>query len=26
MLKHGIDLQDCFAAGHHYCAPIDEGQ
>ncbi|MGA7713094.1 MAG: hypothetical protein WCA81_14410 [Rhizomicrobium sp.] len=26
MLKHGIDLEDCFAAGHHHCAPIDETQ
>jgi len=23
MLKHGIAVQDCFAAGHHNCAPID---
>ncbi len=23
MLKHGIELQDCFAAGHRHCAPID---
>ncbi|MDE2163178.1 MAG: hypothetical protein KGJ53_08450 [Alphaproteobacteria bacterium] len=26
MLRHGIDLQDCFAAGHHHCAPIDESR
>jgi hypothetical protein len=26
LLKHGIELQDCFAAGHHNCAPIDMGQ
>jgi hypothetical protein len=26
MLKHGIELQDCFAAGHHNCAPIDTSQ
>ncbi|MGC9953427.1 MAG: hypothetical protein ABSD21_04010 [Rhizomicrobium sp.] len=23
MLKHGIELQDCFAAGHHNCAPVE---
>lgn len=26
LLKHGIELEDCFAAGHHHCAPIDTGQ
>jgi hypothetical protein len=26
LLKHGIELQDCFAAGHHNCAPIDTSQ
>ncbi|MBU6298393.1 MAG: hypothetical protein KGJ79_15910 [Alphaproteobacteria bacterium] len=26
MLKHGVDLQDCFAAGHRHCAPIDESR
>ncbi len=26
MLKHGTELQDCFAAGHHNCAPVDETQ
>ena len=26
MLRHGINLEDCFAAGHHHCAPIDESQ
>lgn len=23
-LRHGIKQEDCFAAGHHTCAPIDE--
>jgi hypothetical protein len=23
-LHHGIDREDCFAAGHHTCAPISE--
>ena len=26
MLKHGTQLEDCLAAGHHNCAPIDTGQ
>ena len=26
MLKHGTDLEDCFAAGHHRCATIDTDQ
>ena len=26
LLKHGIELQDCFAAGHHNCAPIDTAE
>jgi hypothetical protein len=23
-LHHGIKREECFAAGHHTCAPIDE--
>ena len=26
MLKHGTQLEDCLAAGHHNCAPVDTGQ
>jgi len=26
MLRHGTELEDCFAAGHHHCAPIDTSQ
>ena len=26
LLKHGTELEDCLAAGHHNCAPIDTSQ
>lgn len=25
-LRHGLKLEECFAAGHHNCAPIQEPQ
>ena len=25
-LRSGIKREDCFAAGHHTCAPVDEQQ
>jgi hypothetical protein len=26
LLRHGVKLEECFAAGHHNCAPIEEPQ